>query len=123
VHDQGTVGEPVLVLRFAGELDGLATAAVRRRLERAITGGARRIVVDLSEVTFVESISLATLVAARHRLAPDGRLAVVADDGFVRLVLEAAGLMEALNVFGDVDAARDYAFGPGGGRGQTVPMA
>lgn len=113
MHQEGTFGEPGLLLRFSGELDMVTAPGLRRRLERAIAGGARGIVVDLRDVTFVDSLSLASLVAAKHRLAPRGRLAVVADDEFVGLMTRAAGLAGVLDLFADQDAARDFAFGGG----------
>lgn len=108
------------MLRFSGELDLATAPGLRRRLEQAITGGAPGIVVDLTEVTFIDSLSLASLVAAKHRLAPARRLAIVASDGFVGLILRAAGLDSVLDVFDDHDAACAFAFGSGGSRGAVV---
>ena len=71
--------------------------------------GAEGIVVDLTHVTLIDSIALAVLVAARARLAPAGRLAVVVRTPFVRLVLEATGLDDVLDVFADRAAARAFA--------------
>ena len=116
MYEERSDGGPGLLLRFSGELDMVTAPGLRRRLEQAITGGAGGIVVDLTGVTFVDSLSLASLVAAKPRLAPDGRLAVVAGEGFVDLMLRAAGLGGVLDLFGDEDDARAFAFGPGGGR-------
>lgn len=120
MYEERSDGGPGLLLRFSGELDMVTAPGLRRRLEQAITGGAGGIVIDLTDVTFVDSLSLASLVAAKHRLAPDGRLAVVAGEGFVDLMLRAAGLGGVLDLFGDEDDARDFAFGPGGGRREAA---
>lgn len=116
MYEERTDGGPGLLLRFSGELDMVTAPGLRHRLEQAISGGSLGIVVDLTDVTFVDSLSLASLVAAKHRLAPAGRLAVVAEEGFVDLMLRAAGLGGVLDLFDDEDDARDFAFGPDGGR-------
>jgi anti-sigma B factor antagonist len=116
VYQERSDGGPGLLLRFSGELDMVTAPGLRRRLEQAIVGGACGIVVDLTDVTFVDSLSLASLVATKHRLAPAGRLAIVSGQGFVDLMLRAAGLGDVLDLFDGEEAAREFAFGPGGGR-------
>lgn len=103
-------GSPGLILHLTGELDVATAPALRARLDRAVKAGVREVVVDLGGVTFIDSVSLAALVAARARLGEYGRLAVVAEHPFVSLVLEASGLDSVLDVFEDCDAARAFAF-------------
>jgi anti-anti-sigma factor len=95
-----------VVLAVSGELD-LATAPdVRERLAAAVDSGAKRIVVDLREVTFMDSVGLAAVVHARSRLSASGRLAlVVAPDSYAQLVLEITGMPRAFAIFGDREAA------------------
>ena len=95
-----------LVLAVSGELD-LATAPdLRERLGTAIDCGMTRIVVDLQDVTFMDSIGLAAILHARSRLRAVGRLAlVVAPDSYAQLVLEIAGMPRALAIFANRDAA------------------
>jgi anti-anti-sigma factor len=100
-----------LVLSVAGELDMATAPVLRERLEAATAQGATRIVVDLSEVTFIDSISLAALVAAKHKPGGAGRLAIVTEAPYALLILEATGLDSVLNVFPDRDAAFAFAFG------------
>src|SRR2546423_7098456 len=77
---------------LAGELDMDAAPLLRDWLTTAIAEGADRIVLDFSDVTFVDSLSLAAVVAAKPRLGPSGRLAVVVDNPYVLLIFEAGGL-------------------------------
>jgi anti-sigma B factor antagonist len=102
---------PGLVLNVAGELDLATAPRLRERLKRALDAGADGIVVDLTGVTFIDSVSLATLVAARTQLQPDGRLAIVATTPFVLLVLQASGLDRVFDVFGGRREAEAFAFG------------
>jgi anti-sigma B factor antagonist len=97
-----------LLLVAEGELDIDAVGELRRRLERATSSGLRRILLDLAEVTFIDSLSLATIVAANRRLGHDGRLAVVADHAYVLLILEACGLDSVVEVFRTRGEAETY---------------
>jgi anti-anti-sigma factor len=59
----------------------------------------RRIVVDLQELTFIDSIALAMLLHASRRLGDEGRMAVVvAPDSYVRLIFEVAGMPHCVDV-------------------------
>jgi anti-sigma B factor antagonist len=108
--EEGSPGAPGLVLRVAGELDVATAPRFRARLDRALDAGAREIVIDLTRVTFIDSIALAVVMAARQRLMPDGRLAIVANTPFVVLILEASGLDGVLDVFPDCGSAKAFAF-------------
>ena len=96
---------------LAGELDMDAAPMLREWLSDAIEEGVNRLVLDLSDVTFVDSLSLATVVAAKRRLGPDGRLAVVADNPYVLLILEAGGLDSVFEVFQSREAAVEHVRG------------
>ena len=71
---------PNLNIRLAGEID-LGTAP---QLKQAVDGHARTgqtLTIDLREVTFVDSMGLASLVRAQHRaIARGGRLQLIAPD-------------------------------------------
>jgi anti-sigma B factor antagonist len=95
--------EPLLpsgiVIKASGELDIATAPGLRDRLNAAIESGVTRIVVDLSEVVFVDSLSLASIVGAQTRLAERGRLAVAANHPYVLLIFEAGGLDSVLTLF------------------------
>ena len=89
-----------VVLTATGELDMATTPQLRARLRELIEAGARRLVIDLTPVAFMDSVALAAILTARRDLAEVGRMAVViAPDSYPRLVFEIAGLPEYLNVF------------------------
>ena len=95
-----------LVLTVNGELDIATAPTLRARLDTAIEGGTRRLVIDLSAVSFLDSVALATIVHAKQRLAEDGRLAIAVDpSSYVMLVFESGGLSQVL----DLVATRDQA--------------
>jgi anti-sigma B factor antagonist len=90
---------PGALIVARGELDVQSVSELRNQLNKAIDAGNTRVVVDLAEVSFIDSLSLSALVAARRKLGDDGRLAVVAVHEYVRLILQATGLEQVLDVF------------------------
>jgi anti-sigma B factor antagonist len=88
-----------VVLTVSGELDMATAPELRERLDAALEAGVRRIVVDLQELTFLDSIALAMLLHASRRLGDEGRMAVVvAPDSYVRLIFEVAGMPHCVDV-------------------------
>lgn len=94
-----------VILGVGGELDVATAPRLRQRLREIHDRGIRKIVLDLSEVTFIDSLSLAAVVAVRTRLGPDGRMAIVASHRYVLLIFEAGGLEEVLDLFPSRDEA------------------
>jgi anti-anti-sigma factor len=95
-----------VVVVASGELDVGAADDLREHLRAALDAGATRVVIDLSAVSFIDSLSLAAIVGARRRLAPGGRLAVVATHHYVRLILDAAGVASIVDVYATRDEAQ-----------------
>jgi anti-sigma B factor antagonist len=96
---------PGALIVARGELDVQSVPELRARLAEALDAGQTRVVVDLAEVSFIDSLSLSALVGAGRKLGDDGRLAVVAVHQYVRLILQATGLEQVLNVFATRDEA------------------
>jgi len=96
---------PGALIVAQGELDVQSVDELRARLNEALDAGKKRIVVDLAEVSFIDSLSLSALVGARRKIGHDGRLAVVAVHEYVRLILQATGLEQVLDVFETRDEA------------------
>lgn len=72
-------GEDVIVV-VVGEFDLATAEPVREALMRAIPVARRRVVVDLSELTFIDSIGLHTILDA-HKRCRDGRPTLVIRPG------------------------------------------
>jgi anti-sigma B factor antagonist len=60
------------VLVLSGDADLHGAPELRDRLTEAMADGVGRIVVDLSAVTFIDSMALGVLLGARHRLRDHG---------------------------------------------------
>ena len=88
-----------LVLTVTGELDIATAPALRARLDAAIEAGTHRLVIDLSAISFLDSVALATIVHAKQRLPEDGRMALAVDpSSYVMLVFESGGLPQVLDL-------------------------
>ena len=88
-----------LVLTVEGELDIATAPALRERLDAVIDAGRHRLVIDLSAISFLDSIALATIVHAKQRLPDDGKLALAVDpSSYVMLVFEGSGLANVLDL-------------------------
>jgi anti-sigma B factor antagonist len=92
------------VVRLGGELDLYNAGDLRNALVEAIDGGATRIVVDMSEVEFVDSTALGVLLEARSKLGHEGLL-LAAPQAETRRTLEVSGLDRHLPVHDSVAGA------------------
>ena len=89
------LSEDAWELAVAGELDLHDAPALERAVDEAWTAGARRLLVDLSFVSFLDSTILALLLGAAKRF---DTLVVAAGDVRVLRVLEITGLDRKLQV-------------------------
>jgi anti-anti-sigma factor len=107
VHVEQSAGVPVV--RVAGEVD-MATAPQLREHIEEMPEGTGTLIVDLTDVTFLDSTGLSVLVAAWKQLASDGataggdlRLVVVGPA--IQKVLEITGLSGVFSIFSTVAEA------------------
>lgn len=88
---------PTVAVR--GEVDVATAPAVREALYRLFDAGARHVVVDLGEMTFIDSSGLGVLVGALRRAREaGGRLELVNLQPGTRRVFDVTGLTEAFGV-------------------------
>lgn len=92
------------VVRLAGELDLYNADEIRNALNEVIATSPARVVVDLTDVDFLDSTALGVLIEARSKLGAD-ELALAAPQHEVRRTLQVSGLDRRLAVYDTVDAA------------------
>ena len=91
-------------VRVAGELDLATAPELRRTLWALPERGFTEVILDLSEVTLIDSTALGVLVGLRKRLSAGGKLSVaVASPPFARL-LEVTGLTDTFGPFTVIEA-------------------
>ena len=95
-----------LILTITGELDIATAPGLRERLDSAMESGVTQLVLDLSGVSFLDSVALAVIVNAKRGLGDDGRMVVVVDRStYVMLVFECSGLPSVLELADTRDEA------------------
>jgi anti-sigma B factor antagonist len=100
----GQVGEWVVVTA-AGELD-MATSPQVEAAVSEVLPGSPRVVIDLSEVTFMDSSALRMLTQAHRALSGSGgQLRVVVATPQVRKVLQLTGLLGVFSIHGTLTEA------------------
>jgi anti-sigma B factor antagonist len=83
----------VTVVRVSGEVDLAIAPELRERLRRAIDADGNGVVLDLGDVTFMDSAGLSVLVDARRQLESTHReLRIVRPTPAVRRLLDLAGV-------------------------------
>lgn len=96
---------PAIVIGLAGELDLYNADQVRSELLRCCDEAPERLVVDLSQVTFVDSTALGALIEARSRLENRRSFMLAAPGLEARRALEVSGLDRHFAVHDTVDGA------------------
>jgi anti-sigma B factor antagonist len=95
-----------VVVRLAGRLDLASAAEVKQRLTRAIAEGHRRLVVDLGDVTFIDSSGLGALIGGlKAARLQRGDLRIARAGEQARLVLELTTLARVLQPYPTVEEA------------------
>lgn len=83
----------VTVIALTGEVDLYTAPELKQELVRVIDGGARTVVVDLTNATFIDSTTLGVLIGGVKRLRPNGGgLELVVTDRNIRKIFEITGL-------------------------------
>ena len=103
---------PVSVIAVHGQADLHTAPELRRAITTALDDGAEGLVVDLSEATFIDSMTLGVLLSAVKRLRPGGgKVGIVCSDPHIRRVFEITLLDRVFSIHTDRDGAREFAVG------------
>jgi anti-sigma B factor antagonist len=108
------LGERACLICLSGELDLHTGPEFERRVLEALGRGALEIVIDLAEVSFIDSTTIGILMRMRKRLAPlSGRLLLVCNDPNMVRLFEITALDRLFELYpsreaalGDVDGDR-----------------
>lgn len=96
------------VLAVRGEIDLFTAPELKQVLAESIEAGRVRIIVDLTETTFLDSTALGVLIGAVKRLrSRDGALAIVNIDENIAKTFEITGLDQIFTIVPTRDEAVD----------------
>jgi anti-sigma B factor antagonist len=96
-----------VVLGVHGDADLHTAPELRERISRAIDDGAQALVLDLSETTFLDSMSLGVLLGAMKRMRGRGEVRLVVSRPDVRRIFEITLLDRVFHLEESLDAALD----------------
>ena len=94
------------VYDISGELDAYTAPDLRDALDGALAEGRSWLIVDLADLTYLDSTGLGILVGtAKKARQADGDIAVVCVNPTLLKIFDISGTREILNVADSVDAA------------------
>ena len=103
--DVSTQGTQTIVA-LAGEIDLSNHVALRTALNDLIVGGSVDLVLDLTDVTFMDSTGLGAMIGTRRRVhAFQGSLAIVLTNDAILRVFEVTGLDKVFDLYDSRAAA------------------
>jgi len=93
-------GEDLAILVVGGEVDFEVSPQLKARMMKTIKAGRRRVVLDLSDVTFIDSTAIGVIAGAVEKLdeAGGGSLAIVCTHDKVMQIFEITGLDSVITV-------------------------
>ncbi|HVN69552.1 MAG TPA: STAS domain-containing protein [Candidatus Binatia bacterium] len=100
-------GGRTLLFKLRGSLDLATSPTVRAAFNDATEKGSRHLIVDLTQLEFLDSTGLGVLIGAHRRLAEhDGSLRLVVADGSIARLLNITGLIGVFAVYNTLEDAR-----------------
>lgn len=114
MSEQNTLSEQrlgdlrVLVVQAVELTPNVADALLSKQQESLAAGESIKLVLDLSEVKFIDSVALGTLVVLLRRIKEGkGRLAMAGLGGHCLRVMQVTGLEKVFELYEDVAAAAE----------------
>jgi len=99
-------GGNAIIYRLRGSLDIATAPSLRAALLEAADDGKHDIIVDCSQLEFLDSTGLGALIGAHRRaLEHGGNVRLIVNEGPIQRLLTITGLMTVLAVYGSVEAA------------------
>jgi anti-sigma B factor antagonist len=104
--DSRPVEDGVAIVSLKGEADLHTAPILREALNDAIERSPTTMVVDLTGVTFIDSMMLGVLLSATKRARPQGtELRIIVDDPHVRRIFELTLLDHVMKLYPSVEVA------------------
>lgn len=94
------VNSEVIIEKMVGRFDQNARQEYKWRMDLAINAGYRHIILDVTDVTFIDSAALGWLVLSQRKFGRvRGKMSLIVRDGFVRDILNLTEIGEWIPVF------------------------
>ena len=100
-------GSGALVFKLRGSLDLATAPTVRAALNEAAEQGSHDLIVDLTELEFLDSTGLGVLIGAHRRAAErGGSFRLIVSHGPISRLLNITGLISVFAVYRSIENAR-----------------
>jgi anti-sigma B factor antagonist len=100
VRESRPIGQHGYLNALAGDFDQHSGPEFERRVLEALGRGASELLIDLSEVSFIDSTTIGILMRTRKRLAPlGGRVLVVTSDRNILRLFEITALDRMFEIY------------------------
>ena len=94
------LSDDAYVISLSGEVDLYTAPEFKQQLLEVIGQGAKEVVVDFSDTTFIDSTTLGVLVGGVKRLRTnDGQLSLVCSDRNITKIFEITGLNKVFPIY------------------------
>jgi anti-sigma B factor antagonist len=104
--DDRAVDDGTHVVAVTGEIDLFTAPEFKQRVSAPIDAGSTRVVVDLTETTFIDSSSLGVLIGAHRRLRRlEGSLVIVCSNDAIVKTFRITGLDGVFAIVPSLDEA------------------
>jgi anti-anti-sigma factor len=108
IRIESQMGSSACIARVTGDLDCVTVPELREAVDAALSDGCTTVIVDLSEVTYLDSSALGFLVWADRRLVPvAGKLMLAGAGRDVSRILELSGLVGVAPSVVTIDSVDD----------------
>lgn len=98
--------EAVSVVALEGNIMQDDVAMFRNRIEDLVHGGKKKVVIDMSRVSYLSSMCLAVIIDAKNRLSSqDGDLKLAAVNQLIKNLFEMTRLSRKIEIYDSVDGA------------------
>ena len=99
--------EGIPVLKLEGDFDSFETDDVRRGFEKIFSNGSGSVIVDLGDMTFANSTTIASFISAQRRAHElSGTLVLAAPREFIKKTLVTLGLNKVFPIADSIADAR-----------------
>jgi anti-sigma B factor antagonist len=115
VREAREVGDHAYLISLAGDFDLHAGPEFERRVLEALGRGATELLIDLTDVSFIDSTTIGILMRTRKRLAPiGGRVLLVTSDRNILRLFEITALDRMFEIYSRRTEALDEINGHSG---------
>jgi anti-sigma B factor antagonist len=98
------LGDGIATVAVAGEADLFTAPELKEALSNALDDGAKEVLVDLSDATFIDSTTLGVLIGTVRKLRPrGGTVAIVCRDPNISRIFEITRLDQVFPIFESAD--------------------